>query len=186
MSYERITKDKEFDGPVRESHELRYRIAGLFVNSGDVVIDACCGTGYGFEILRSLGEKNISWIGLDKDPCEDPPAQKFDFELDEHRSIEISHCGISTLPAFDVFVGLEAIEHLNDFGVSRFVHLAKLARRWIIVSTPIVPNKNPYHKQNFKEEDIIQLFGDDRWRHYATLKQGDVYGIFIFKNKRND
>lgn len=179
MAYERIDESEKFDGPTRDSHELRYRIASGFVRYGDTVLDAGCGVGYGERILTKEetireGEPIATWIGIDKNPANEN-TKKYDFETGE-----------GELPnRFNVFVGLEIIEHLNNDGVRNFVEIAKKAEDWIIVSTPIIPNSNPYHKQQFKEQDILDLFVDNEWEIYGSLKQNEgTYGIYTFSKKR--
>lgn len=172
--YERITNDPKFDGSIRDSHEARYHIARGFMKPEYTVLDAGAGVGYGFEILIEAND-NQAYIGLDRNPA-NKIVYKADFEtgegIDDH-----------TRMPFDIFVGLEIIEHLNDEGVKRFVMLAKEAKRWIVVSTPIVPNSNKFHKQQFNYGTLLQLFLGEGWRHYQTFSQNNTYGIFIFKKK---
>lgn len=156
MAYERITDDEQFDG-TRESHIYRYKWAARFIEEEDVVLDAACGTGYGAEYLPG------SYVGVDKDEL----GQKFVADLETWKpDFE-----------FDVFVGLETIEHLGDY--SNYVDIAKRARKYIIISTPIIPNKNPYHLQQFSKQDIIDLFSDQELEEYE--EQDKRYGIFAFK-----
>ena len=155
MAYERITEDPVFDG-VRDSHELRYHIARGFIEDTDTVIDAGCGIGYGEKILKA------NYVGLDK-------INGFDLEKDNYDK------------PYDVFVGFEIIEHLEN--IDKFVQLAKQAKKWIIVSTPIVPTAegHPYHKRDFTSDDLIGLFQDNNFKLYEWVRQGLKYGIFIFK-----
>lgn len=176
MNYERIDESKQFDGAVRDSHEARYRLASGFIADDDDILDAGCGVGYGMPILLTPArvEAGATYLGLDKNPIGEPEMfQKADFEKDEYEDGKPDN--------FDVFVGFEIIEHLDPVG--HFIELAKRAKKWIIVSTPIVPNSNPYHKQQFTEEMILAMFSGDGWRHYQTFTQGEgrTYGIFIFK-----
>ena len=98
--------------------------------------------------------KTLDYIGIDRTP-----------EKEKHLKID-----------------LEIIEHLNMAGVRTLIETAKQARKWIIVSTPIVPNSNPYHKQHFGITHILDFFIDKDWRQYGLLKQdNERYGIFIFK-----
>ena len=159
----RIDDDPFFDY-IRDSHELRYHIANGFISIYDTVIDAGCGVGYARNILR--GQYN----GFDKHPIDDS-ITKIDFDTDK-----LDYYG-----GYDVFVGFEIIEHLIK--LDNFVHLAKQARKWIIVSTPIIPtkHKNPYHSQDFTPESLIALFKDKDWQLYGWLKQEEIYGVFIFK-----
>jgi 2-polyprenyl-3-methyl-5-hydroxy-6-metoxy-1,4-benzoquinol methylase len=173
--YERIDERDIFDGPVRDSHELRYHIASGFVQDGDKVLDAGCGVGYGRNILKKV--RNIEYIGLDRNLPHSDKDDGVDFcycDFEDKKWME------SQVPyIFDVFIGLEIIEHLDPVGY--FIKLAKNARKWIIVSTPIVPNSNPYHKQQFTEDMMVAMFSSDGWRHFSTIYQGRNYGIFIFK-----
>lgn len=172
MAYERIDETKTFDGPVREEHEVRYRIAGGFVRHDDTVLDIGCGIGYGQNLLKSM-----DYIGIDKNPVK---AEHIKVDLEQVKPDNVlKNIGRD----IDVVVALEVIEHLDDYGVDTLVKIAKKATKWIIVSTPIVRNSNPFHKQQFTEEAIIKLFVDNNWRQYAgTIKQdNERYGIFIFK-----
>lgn len=170
MDYERIDNSEKFDGPIRESHEERYRIAAKYVEKNDWVIDAGCGNGYG---KKFFDEKGVRYWGIDKNP---PPGRFF-----SHYDFEKGNKKINIID-FEVFVGLEVIEHLNDDGVKEFVKIAKQAKRQIIISTPIVENKNPYHKQQFSKTDIEKLFINNLdWVLEAYYEQDGIYGIFIFK-----
>jgi len=170
MSYERIDDSPQFDGKTRESHELRYRIAAGFAMPDKFVLDAGCGTGYAKEIFNES-----LYLGIDKNPPNDPSRfAKVDFE-DPNQSYD-------WLPQYDIFVGLEVIEHLNDDGVGRFLQLARAARKWIIISTPIVPNSNPFHKQHFTPETIPAFMAQDpNWKIQSEIVQDGRYGIYIFK-----
>jgi hypothetical protein len=169
--YERIDASTRFDGAIRDSHEMRYRLAAGFVEPGDTVLDACCGTGYGRPILAPEGS-GVDYFGIDRDPPEGSGFMCADFDTGEGMADFVP----------DVFVGLEAIEHLTDAGVQRFVDLACDSRRAIVVSTPLVRRKrNPFHKQFFNESDMVRLFDRGPWRHFGTLTQsGGLYGLYVF------
>lgn len=147
-----------------EMHRYRYEFANRAVGDDDIVVDAACGIGYGRDILR--GE----WIGVDREPP--PAALTVDLNTWE--------------PAFDfdVFVGLETIEHLDDF--TAYVAAAKRARHSIILSTPIIPTKhmNCFHLHDFTRESVEALFSPWRvWKFEAQAdpKLGpDVYGLWWF------
>ena len=155
VPYERIAH--EHQGEVRDLHEERYRIASWYVHPHDMVLDAACGTGYGRDILGG------HWVGVDKeDLCDNVVA---DLETWQ--------------PAFDfeVFVGFETIEHLED--PTNYVELAKRAGT-ICLSTPIVPTKhrNPYHKNDYTKEQIESLFADRTIAYYQ--EQAGIYGVWVF------
>lgn len=156
-NYERIDASPRFDD-VRASHEARYAIAARYTCPGDVVVDAACGSGYGQALLHGR------WIGVDKDA----PAGAITADLNEW------------VPGFgfDVFVGIETIEHLAD--VTAYVAAAKRASRFIVISTPIVPNSNPFHLQQFTAAGIRALFEDAEWRLEDEYVQGQLYGLWAF------
>jgi len=164
MSYERIDSSAKFD-PVRSSHEIRYRLAKGFVEDGDTVLDAGCGTGYGKKILKAT-----KYIGLDKNP----PKGFIKWDFDEQPIPDYE---------FDVFVGLEIIEHLRN--PHNLIQLAKRARKWIILSTPVIPtsHRNEFHFQDFTTRQVARLFVDDDWETYNIFKQSGVNGIFVFGRK---
>lgn len=181
-AYERIDSRSIFDGKTRDSHEARYYLASGFLEQGDTVFDVFCGSGYGKKILIPAIElSGGSYIGIDKDKPEDLDDFEFvqlDFGDQRGSSFDLKLLDHSL---FDVFVGLESIEHLTDFAVKRYVDFAHKAKKWIIISTPIIKNSNPFHVQNFSEEDILKLFIREDWRHYQTFIQNGIYGVFIFK-----
>jgi cyclopropane fatty-acyl-phospholipid synthase-like methyltransferase len=181
--YERITQDPQFDGKVRDAHEIRYRIASQFLRPGDGVLDAGCGTGYGASILQAACE-NIKYTGVDSSivSADIPYAERYYIEADFDASDVKDFVELE----FDVFVGLEIIEHLTYKGVKTFAEIARRARRRIIISTPIVasPN-NPYHIQQFSKKDISKIIAAGTpWRLEHYIEQDYTYGIFIFK--KND
>lgn len=142
-------------------HLYRYEVARRYTEATDVVLDAACGTGYGRDILRG------SWVGVDKHRV--PGALQVDLET------------WTPMFGFDVFVGLETIEHLMD--VSAYVDAAKQARRYVVISTPIIPTKhnNHFHLQDFTRNQINALFWDWDIDHYE--EQDEIYGLFVFRRK---
>jgi 2-polyprenyl-3-methyl-5-hydroxy-6-metoxy-1,4-benzoquinol methylase len=173
MAYERIDKSEKFDGKIRDEHEVRYRIARQFIENGDVVMDAGCGVGYGHPILM-MGVDKAYYTAFDKNPVEN-------VNFGDLNTMQGFGTDFFRVPKFDVFVGLEFIEHLEDRGVKNFVTLAKKAKKYIVVSTPIVKNSNPFHIQQFEKEGVIDLFEDGNWMMYMYFEQDSTYGVFIFK-----
>jgi hypothetical protein len=152
-------------------HRYRYEVAAQFTRDSDVVLDAACGIGYGRDILA--GE----WIGADKDPPARPDALTVDL------------CTWEPEFDYDVFVGLETIEHLADYGA--YVAAAKRARRTIVISTPIIPTVhfNPYHLHDFTTESLESLFSDWEVIHYEAQVDPvlgyETYGIWAFSRNRS-
>ena len=168
---ERITGDRDADGPQWNLHVCRYRFAGGFTDDDDTVVDAACGTGYGSEYLRG------AYVGVDQvrsDRPLRPGARRVVADL--HR----------WEPDFDydVWIGLETIEHLPV--IDHYIEMAKRAKRWIIVSTPIIPTThfNHYHVRDFTEPEVVDLFADEHWTLFDVLhQQAAIYGLFAFERR---
>lgn len=184
-AYERITEDPRFDGKCRESHLARYHIAASVIKDNYRVVDAGCGTGYGRRIIENAAS-GVSWTGIDKSP--EPGFADCVIPHDLEKPLDIYNMPMRF--DFHVFIGLEIIEHLES--ITEFVKLAAQAREAIIVSTPIIPNSNPYHKQQFTREQIIRIFEREKTPYYVRwvlkhyFEQNNTYGIFIFKPDIDD
>lgn len=132
--------------------------AGEVTRDTDVVLDAACGTGYGQEFLKGR------YIGVDK--------------IGPHPvDLETWVPGFD----FDVFVGIETVEHLHDY--STYVEVAKKAKRATVISTPIVPTVwiNEFHVHDFTKQEIVDLFTDDTWQLSEYEEQSFTYGLFLFE-----
>jgi hypothetical protein len=146
-------------------HEARYALAAGFLRPGDVVVDAACGIGYGALVLDA--HRDVIYYGVDRDisiiAVEEHPRRTF-VEADLQR----------WQPTFelDVAVGFETIEHLENY--QPYLEWARRARRYIIVSVPIVPTKhdNVFHFHDFERDDIVQLIkADAEWRLFQFFDQ---------------
>lgn len=175
MSYERITKDPQFDA-VRDSHEWRYKWAARFIRNSDKVMDAACGTGYGLNVMLKEGALNpYNYTGVDRDFGEQYEGQGGVLLM---RDLE------TWQPEFDydVFISIETIEHIQNF--RNILNMAIRAKRYAIISTPIQPNKNPFHVHNFTAEQLKGFLPD--LEQYATQDSADgtvkdLYGIAAFR-----
>ena len=168
---ERITAD---DPPEQtRGHWARYRMAAGFVEPLDTVIDAASGAGLlGLVLLPS-----VRYVGMDKvRPSFVVSRDRYLIEQDLERPM--------TAPDFDVFVGFETIEHLDDY--SHYVKLAKEARKWILLSTPVVPTMhvNPHHKHDFKPGDLREIFEDGDWAHFQTFYQPEESSEVVILKRR--
>lgn len=170
MSYERITADPRFDS-VRESHEWRYSWAARFVTPEDVVLDVACGTGYGAKILNAG-----RYIGVDKELFGKWSTPQLFIPADlESWKPEFS---------YDVFVSIETIEHIHN--KENIIAMAKKAKRFAIISTPIVPTKhrNEFHVHDFTYKDLCYFLPDlvnAQKQDSADGSIKDMYGIACFK-----
>jgi len=148
-------------------HRYRYELAAQFCRLDDTVVDAACGIGYGKFILPG------KWVGVDI--------------WDDEKTTGVIHADLrSWVPTFDfdVFVGLETIEHIDP--LEAYVDAAKQARKFIIISTPIIPTThfNPHHVHDFTVRSLERLFDDWDIVHYEgqrdPILMGDTYGIWVF------
>lgn len=153
-------------------HRFRYHLAAGFLRSDDVVVDAACGLGYGQEMLAARAP--INYVGVDnhhEDLLFTDFVQYFQADL----RTWVSPVG------FDLFIGFETIEHLTDY--RHYVAHAKQARRWIIVSVPVVPTThlNPYHCHNFAPGELASLFIDEDWQLFqSVLQPSELSEIYVF------
>jgi hypothetical protein len=160
---ERVTP--EMFGRQTAGHEVRYALAAGLLRPGDVVVDAACGIGYGALVLDA--HDDVTYYGVDRDLSV--------VAVDEHPRRTFIEADLqSWRPSFDfdVAVGFETIEHLDDYGT--YLEWVRRARRYIVVSVPIVPTKdsNVFHAHDFKRDDVIQLVTADRdWLLFQYFDQ---------------
>lgn len=161
----------------RLGHEFRYQLAAGCLTPDDVVIDAACGSGYGAAILEARG--SIFYYGIDRDLT--------DLECVETKTRRFIEADLQTWRpefGFDVFIGFETIEHLDDY--ANYVTLAKRAQHIILLSTPIVPttHENQYHLHDFEPGDLARLIEDDTWGCVQTVRQpAEVAEICLFMRR---
>ena len=128
----------EHDAEQWRQHQHRYEVVAHFVEDTDVVLDAACGIGYGMDILPGR------WVGADKVVFTEGVLQ-----------VDLN----TWVPDFeyDVFVGLETIEHLGS--LDAYVTAAKRAKRIIAISTPVIPTMhfNGWHLHDFTKESLVFL-----------------------------
>lgn len=179
MIPERLTKDRDVD---RSGHEFRYHLAAGFCGSHAIVLDAACGTGYGARILQERG--TVSYIGLDVDLT--------DLEVRRHHGrrffcVDLTRPDTWRIPdlVFDVFVGFETMEHLDDWRPWR--DLALQATSWILVSVPVVPTVgvNPHHVHDFESGEVPVHFIHPDWSLYQTIAQPSEHSeVYVFQRRR--
>jgi hypothetical protein len=170
---ERVTP--EMFGRPTAGHEARYALAAGFLRRGDVVVDAACGIGYGALLLDAHGD--VTYYGVDRDTS--IVAVK---ERSRRTFIQADLQAWQPSFDFDVAVGFETIEHLENYGT--YLDWVRRARRFVIVSVPIIPTKheNVFHVHDFKRDDVVQLVtADDTWRLFQFFDQPWEHScIYIF------
>lgn len=116
------------------------------------VLDAGAGLGHGLALLR---EQGIDAIGCD--------AHRLTIDHVEHVPLE-------NYPAraFDAVLAIDVLEHVED-GAGFVRQLARLARRWVFVTTPnveISKCKNPFHVREYTVLELVRLLAG-----YGRLRQ---------------
>lgn len=165
-------------GRATAGHEARYALAAGFLRPGDVVVDAACGIGYGALILDAHGD--VTYYGVDRDTSivavEEHPRRTF---------IEADLQSWQPDFEFDVAVGFETIEHLENYEV--YLDWARRAKRYVVVSVPILPtkHKNVFHVHDFERDDIIQFFQADReWLLFQYFDQPWEHScVYVFARR---
>jgi SAM-dependent methyltransferase len=167
---ERIAYDTA--GPSRAGHELRYRLAGGYIEPGEIVLDAACGIGYGARFAPHAGE----WVGVDiaddvVHPEYEPLGQWVTADLGTWEP-DFS---------FDVAVSFETIEHVES--PERLIDVLCHARRLVVCSVPIIPTTatNSFHLHDFTMFDLPRVFDARGWTlHQFLLQPGEMSGIYVF------
>jgi 2-polyprenyl-3-methyl-5-hydroxy-6-metoxy-1,4-benzoquinol methylase len=173
--YHAVMKNWIRDGAGR-AHLVRYFFARGFVNKGEIVVDAGCGTGYGSKLLANVASE-VHGYDYDLSSVEKARADRFP-------NTQFYHADLmkDDIVACDVVVALEVIEHLPhpEVAVKKF---KKVARRAILFSVPLdeEPGANPFHLQTFNKGQIEQLMNDDEWMMFHSLMQGNHYLGILFK-----
>lgn len=174
---ENLNWTEDFSNGAHRVHALRYYFARGLVEAGDVVLDASCGWGAGSNILKRSQARNVYGLDYRSDCIAHNQATYpgITFVKEDLNKAE-------ALPACDLAVSIETIEHLTD--PKRFAEMMKKAsRRSIFISTPIVPTKhvNTDHKHDFTPADVQAMFIDEEWKCIHWMNQGNLYGCFMFK-----
>jgi len=162
-------------------HRFRYHLAAGFLAPGDVVLDAACGTGYGSTILHHRG--GIVYHGVDKEVTEMGGfTRRYAFGAVTFSQVDLQVWQPNH--AFDVFVGFETIEHLDDY--SNYLNIAAQARSWVLLSAPVVPTVgiNPYHRHDFTRAQLVDLFQDPLWGLFQVVDQpSEQSEIYVFRRR---
>lgn len=181
VAYLRVSTDAqaEAEGLDRRGHEFRYRLAAGFLDPSDHVLDAACGTGYGADILQDRG--GVTYLGVDRDLAEVEVRPRIGRRFAQ---ADLAAPWASPEP-FDVFVGFETMEHLADW--SAWVDLARQARKWILVSVPVMPTRetNPFHLHDFEPGEIVHYFQGGPWSLYQAVGQpAELAEVYVFERAR--
>ncbi len=144
------------------------------------MLDAACGVGYGAQIVSLAA----AWVyGLDADAQALARArERYDAPNVSWEQVDLDRA--DTLPAVDVSVSFETVEHLED--PERFVDLLREATsRLIIISAPVIPTlgTNKHHKHDFSEESFRALVLSEDWTLYEQVRQGPYLILVAYQSQ---
>lgn len=148
--------DGGYGREVLEVHLERYRFAARWA-SGARILDIACGVGYGTEILRAAGAREV--VAVDRDDGALTYARaRYAAPTVTFRESEAETFTDSEL--FDLIVSLETVEHVRE--PVRFLALLAGYLRpggHLIASVPTSPSTdiNPYHLHDFTEPRFRSL-----------------------------
>lgn len=173
----------DYPAATNNPHISRYMMARGFIFPWETVLDAACCTGYGAKLI-ALGAKKV--IGYDVDEGCIIAANNDKPKNCEFKVMDLNTC---KLPAVDVAVCLETIEHLE--GMPHFIdELKKKVRRAIIVSTPLGGTSYAYEGQDpspatevndfGSHNDVQKFFQDDEWHNLTHFAYGySHFGVYF-------
>lgn len=137
-----------------------------------VVLDLACGAGYGSEIIKNFGAKEVIGVDISSDAVE---FAKSNYSNEKLNFFELNYKDIASLKKkFDLIVSFETIEHLPDQGD----FLEKIGEvlvdgGQVICSTPNrlrYSNQgiiNEFHMTELSIEEFRNLFS----KHFKVLKE---------------
>jgi len=180
-------------------HLGRYRFACSRIESGGMVLDAACGSGYGSAILAQCAERVV---GVDVSADAIDHAREH-FQRENVDFIRADLAAPLRLPdaSFDAVASFETIEHVRDQGLmlSEFRRLLKPGGT-LIVSSPdrdVITGKaqevNEFHVAELSKPEFVELIGEyfridelygqmryetTSWKRMAKqLAKHDVFGM---------
>jgi SAM-dependent methyltransferase len=165
---ERIGPEDLGSWVVGAEHLARYLFACHF-SAGKRVVDLCCGSGYGANLLQAAGAESV--VGVDVDPGTVASAG------DRYPQVRFAVADVTeklNLDA-DLYVCFEGLEHVHDpDGL-----LANMEGGMAIISTPngAVPSANPYHIREYTLEELKEMLARhfDSVRVYFQWREGDPF-----------
>ena len=188
LDYERIyINHPEFYGQeMINRHINRYRVANSYLKDTDVVLDACCGSGYGSNMLAENVDRVI---GMDNN-AEAVAYAKKHYKRNNLSFLQIDLNEISRNNIkrnFDAVVAIEAIEHFTQKEAEqllRYFSFCLKKKGKLILTTPNKnksDGKNQYHKKEYTTNAIDNMLS--KYFNVLELYTKDDF-IYIVAEKK--
>lgn len=162
------------------NHIERYKVAQAwlrehFNNRTPHILDLACGTGFGSEILATLG----SVVGVDIEPEGIEYAKKYYGKSNIRYIVGNADDAdfLESLGAFDAVVSLETLEHLADHrSYLKWVRQALTSGGAVVVSFPQTFTMDwgiPHHKRDISRRAAARLFQECGFKTVERFTQSD-------------
>ena len=165
-----------------KAHLWRYEYARQFLRPDDVVLDVACGAGYGSQMMAEVC-RAVHGVDRNQEALAVARTRYHTWKKTYYACVDLERIG--RLPAYDVAVSFETIEHLAD--PQRFADLLKeSAGRLIVLSTPCQDMYSPYHKHKyFTEEQVRVMFENGDWQMVDAMRQEHgLYGVYVLERRQ--
>mgnify|MGYP001057878551 FL=1 len=175
-------------------HIHRYKEALVYTQSGRVILDIACGTGFGTDILAQHSTGDVYGGDIDAGAIQECQANwkraNIHFKVMDGTRLDFSN------EYFDAIVSFETIEHTTEYKkmVAEFFRVLKPGG-YLIVSTPNAKITSPdgvienrYHTQEFTSEQLQTLLGGffnelsiygQRYKRYDNRSVKNTLGKFF-------
>lgn len=177
---ERLTSDQVDEvSLIAMTHRHRYELAAELV-AGMRVLDLCCGSGYGSEVLAATAA-SVAGVDVDDGAIADANRRYGDAGITFEQGDATEILGARLADRFDAIVMFEGLEHVSDLEATT----AGLRRQaddglLLVVSLPnSIPfgEENPHHETEFDQRTALATF--ERVGRPTILRQFHAEGSLI-------
>lgn len=161
--YKRHWRDHRWDQNWIERPRLWTSAVALALGSPRIVADLACGDASVVSTAHQISPIEMAYLGdLSVDTLSQLVPRVLPFKVDR-RAGDI-HDTLPQLPAVDAIVLTEILEHLED--PDHILALAREKARWLVASSPIVPDGNDHTAQHtwaFDTEGYREMLEQAGW-----------------------
>jgi len=150
---------------IAPDHKYRYQWVAGKMDKEDVVLDACCGVGYGSYIMAKAGCRSICGFDISQEAIEYARS----YYLASNIDYLVSDCSMIRFPCnwFTKIVCFEAIEHIDksEYLLSKFNQWLKEDGILYISSpnetiNPYSKEKYPFHTSHWTPKEFEQMLNE--------------------------